>query len=833
MKHFLFFAIAVLLTLNVTAQDKKVYQIQRTDNAPKIDGILDDIAWKNAEIATDFVQFRPTVGKTMPKNKRTIVKMTYDDSGIYISAYLYDNPEDMMKQFTQRDDFGQSDFFAAVFNPNNDAQNNTEFFVFSSGTQADATESPGNGEDFGWNAVWESATKTVDDGWVVEMKIPYRALRFTQQENPVWGIQFHRHYRTTREQTTWNAFDVTSGAAIGFYNGELKGLKNLKPPTRLSFYPFASAVIDNFDGETIDDYNVGLDIKYGITENFTLDATLIPDFSQVGFDNVQLNLGPFEQTFSEQRQFFTEGVDLFRKGDLFFSRRIGSEPTGNPSLGTNEIIENEFPQKTSLLNAVKISGRTKNGLGVGFFNAITEKTDVEIIDTVTGKRRSETVEPLTNYNIMVLDQQFNKNSSVTLINTNVTRNGSGFNTINTDATLNNERNGSGYKDANVTGLLFDLKNKKNSYGAIAEVKISNLNLTDGIQTGISTRAGFGKISGNYNWSVDHELADTDYDINDMGVLFRNNYNNFGADFSYQIFEPTEKHNNFRVNTWFNYRRLYDPGTYTGKNFGANIFAVGKKSLMAYGGNFNVQPGKQFDYFGPRVDGRYFISEDWLNTSVWMSSNYNKTFALDANIGYETLFEEGRTYQSVFFGIEPRIKFNENFIVIYEFSWDQELRERGWIDFIGEDIIYGQRDQLTIENSISASYNFNAMNSLTLSFRNYWSGVQYENNLFALSANGRLNRDDNYTKEDLSDPDVNFSTWNLNLTYSWQFGPGSFLTAQYRNRIFNFNNDGAEAFGNSINELFEQPNGNTFSLKMVYFVDYNDLKGMFKKHSKTI
>ena len=532
MKVFSTLILAFLLTLNLGAQNKKKYTITRTDTAPKIDGVLNDEVWKTAQIATDFVQFEPTVGKTMPENKRTEVKMTYDDTGIYIAAYLYDTPEDMMKQFTQRDDFGQSDFFAAVFNPNNDAQNNTEFFVFSSGTQADASESPGNGEDFRWNAVWESAVKTVNDGWIVEMKIPYRALRFTQQENPIWGIQFHRHYRTTREQNTWNPVDVTSVGGIGFFNGELEGLNNLEPPTRLSFYPFATYVGDRFDSEKIDDFNVGLDIKYGLTENFTLDATLIPDFSQVGFDDVQLNLGPFEQAFSEQRQFFTEGVDLFRKGGLFFSRRIGSAPIGNPLLGTNEVVDGDFPQKTALLNAVKVSGRTKDGLGIGFFNAITEKTDVDITNTQTGEKRSETIEPLTNYNIMVVDQQFNKNSSVTLINTNVTRNGSGI--YSTDGI----KNSSGARDANVTGLLFDLKNKKNTYGAIAEVKMSNLNLADGTQTGISTSLGFGKNSGQYRWSLSHNLADKDYDINDMGILFRNNYSNFSTDFSYQIFEPT-------------------------------------------------------------------------------------------------------------------------------------------------------------------------------------------------------------------------------------------------------------------------------------------------------
>src|SRR5690606_7380680 len=230
----------------------------------------------------------------------------------------------------------------------------------------------------------------------------------------------------------WNPIDRTKGY-IGLYHGEIKHLENIKPPIRLSFFPFTSGLLNTYDGTTDTDLNFGLDVKYGITENFTLDATLVPDFSQAGFDNLVLNLGPFEQTFSEQRQFFTEGVDLFDKGNLFFSRRIGSSPTGNVNLNTNETIDN-YPSTVHVLNAIKISGRTKKGLGIGVFNAITETTDATIRDTISGEIRRQVVEPLSNYNVLVIDQQFNKNSSISLINTNVTRNGS-------------------FRDANVTALV--------------------------------------------------------------------------------------------------------------------------------------------------------------------------------------------------------------------------------------------------------------------------------------------------------------------------------------------------------------------------------------------
>ena len=161
------FLLLLLFTTAIVAQEKKSLNIKRTDKAPKIDGVLDDDVWKDAEEATDFIQFRPDMGTKATEDIKTVVKMAYDDSGIYVAAYMYDDPKLIAKQFTSRDNFGQSDFFLVVLNPNNDAQNDTEFFVFSSGTQADAVANPNNGEDFSWNAVWDSAVILLGLEWEV------------------------------------------------------------------------------------------------------------------------------------------------------------------------------------------------------------------------------------------------------------------------------------------------------------------------------------------------------------------------------------------------------------------------------------------------------------------------------------------------------------------------------------------------------------------------------------------------------------------------------------------------------------------------------------------
>jgi hypothetical protein len=800
---FLFFLLNGLL---IQAQDKKILNIERTLKSPKIDGILDDEAWKDAETATGFTQFRPEMGVVEREHQQTIVKMAYNDNAIFVGAYLHDRPEDIMKQFTSRDNFGQSDFFGVVLNPNNDAQNDIEFFVFSSGTQADAVSSPSNGEDFGWNAVWDSAVRIVDDGWIVEMKIPYSALRFSNQEVQTWGLQLHRRFRVDNSQYSWNPIDRTKGN-IGLYHGELRGIENITPPTRLSLYPFASTLIETYDGETSDEYSLGLDIKYGLSENFTLDATLIPDFNQAGFDNIVLNLGPFEQQYSEQRQFFKEGVDLFNKGNLFYSRRVGGSPSYYPDITDDEEVI-DYPDKVKMLNAVKVSGRTKEGLGIGLFNAITEKTYATVRNNVTQETRKEVVEPFANYNILVLDQQFRGNSSISLINTNVIREGH-------------------FRDANVIGGLFDITNKANKYNFRGEAKISSLNEVDGTVNGFSSSASFGKVSGKYRYRVGHTLADDKYDINDLGIQFRNNFNNFWVNASYRIFEPTDKLNNFNISLWGNYNRLFNPSTYTGNSFGISIYAQNKK-LTDFGGNINTELGKQYDYFEPRTEGRYFIFKNILNSNVWFSTDYGKTFALDGNVGFVTMFDPERELLFYWIGISPRVRFNEKFVMSYNVNINLGGGSRGFVADIDDDIVFGERDQNTIVNSISGNYNFNSFHGLTLTFRNYWTTVDYDHQLFTLLENGNLSTADNYTLDDVDDPNVNFNTWNLDFRYQWQFAPGSQLVALYRNELFNSDTASSDSYFESLNTLFKQPARHSFSLKLIYYLDYNNVKSILGK-----
>lgn len=830
------------IILNLNGQEKKTLNIFKVNDAPKIDGILNDSAWVEAEVATDFVQYNPEMGILAKNYQRTEVRMVFNDKAIYIAAYLFEKPENILKVFSPRDDFGQADYFGVTFNPNNDAQNDLKFYVMSSGTQIDIIGGssgrrgggPGPRGDRGWNAVWDSAVTIVEDGWIVEMAIPYAALRFANQEKPTWGIQFYRKFRKEGLDYSWSPIDRTVGSQ-GIYDGLLKGLNNISPPTRLMFYPYASTTtVAKKNETTVSNIGFGMDVKYGITESFTLDATLVPDFSQAAFDEVELNLGPFEQRFDEQRQFFKEGVNLFSKGDLFYSRRIGNAPIERNSVydqlidkedETEEVIDN--PNSVKMLNAIKVSGRNKNGLGVGIFNAITEKTSARIKNTqyLLGSNdekldsiitfRNRVTEPFSNYNIIVLDQQFNQNSSVSIINTNVTREGH-------------------FRDANATALLVSLTDKTNTYNFSGEGKLSAIN--DMSNTDIGYDAGFKlrKVSGTYQYGIEGNIRDEKYNVNDLGFATRNNFKNLEANFRYQTFEPKGILNSFniRLESQLNWR--YNNNDYTGNNTEISINAR-TRSLMYIGGNIEASLGEQKDYFEPRdqENNRFFTFKNFVGGRTYFYTNSNKPFSSSGNFSYATIIDKDFDFKEYSLRIGPEFRFNDKFTLEYDIEYERIFGGRGYVTKLdNDDIIFAERNQKTIENSISGIYNFNSLNTIRLSFRNYWSTATNNENLYLLEEDGSQSLDDGFTITNLDlDPNRNFNIWNLDLSYQWQFAPGSQLVALYRNQLFNSTSKSQASFSESFNDLFDENIQHTFSIKMVYFLDYNVVKELlYKDHS---
>jgi len=785
------------------AQDsisRKTIKIFRIVDAPQIDGILNDPAWVEAPAATGFVERQPNNGKPIPDSLHTEVKIVYDDLGIYFGATMHDpNPEGIRRELTERDGIGADDFFFILLNGYNDRQQSMQFAVTAAGVQYDAKMTNMN-EDSSWNGVWYSAVNITDFGWVAEVFIPYSELRFPKKDIQEWGLQMEREVNRSRTRYSWSPVDNSKGS-YSIYDGEIYGIQNIETPTRLSFQPYMSTYLNNYDGETNINFNGGLDLKYGINDAFTLDMVLIPDFGQTKFDETVLNLSAFEVQYNEQRPFFTEGTELFTIGDLFYSRRIGGAPIGRPFLHQGEVI-NRYPAAVDLLNALKISGRTNKGLGIGFFNAVTERTFVNIENPETGTVRKAEIEPLTNYNIIVLDQRFGDNSSVSFVNTNTIREG-------------------GFRDANVTGLYTKLTNKANTWNYRASAEGSWVFDTED-KFGLEAQAGIAKISGKHRVEGGLDLRTQDYDINDMGYSAQTNYISYFGYYGYRILQPQGFLNNMFLN--FNLRLFnrLEPDLYGKFVFNFNS-SFTNKNFISFGGGFEATPFGINDFYEPRIAERHVKVPDYYNPWLWIESDSRKKLSLNLVADWYKYNERGRGRLDL--GIRPRYRVSDKLKL--NFSTDIILmdKDQGFVNYDNnnEIIIFGQRDRNTIVNSLGGNYIFNNKMALNLAFRHYFTEVNYEG-FYELQENGDLDalpgHSNNY--------DTTYNSWNLDLRYSWWFAPGSQLTLLYRHAVDSYVPFAGQNFSQNFDYLFAQPQVNSLSLRISYFLDYNRMKNWFQQ-----
>lgn len=808
-----FFSLAlVLLGCSIlTAQDldltKKQLQTVRIDSEITIDGVGDEPAWQNVPVATDFVQNQPDPGKK--PSQKTEVKILYDDKGIYVHGQLYDiQPDSILKELSQRDDLGNTDWFGIFIDAYRDGINGVGFFTTPVNVQLDAKYSA-FGEDFNWDAVWKSATRITEKGWELEMYIPYSAIRFPDSKIQTWHLNFGRMVRRHQEKYFWSEIDPEKN---GFLNqfGYLMGISDIKSPVRLQATPFLAVYGEHYHDKGSDpqnsygrSFNGGMDVKYGISDAFTLDMTLIPDFGEAQSDNQVLNLSPFEVQFNENRQFFTEGIELFNKGDLFYSRRVGGQPLryyeveGQLKEG-EEIVEN--PLNNQLYNATKISGRTSSGLGIGFFNATSGETNAVIRDAEGGEREFMT-NPLTNYNVLVFDQNLKNNSYATLINTTVLREGDDY-------------------DANVTGTVFTLRNKANSYAITGKGVLTQKYFTDETDLGHSYNIGLRKTSGNVLWGATYHVESDNYDPNDLGFLFNNNEQSAYFWMEYNAYKPFWKFNRGGVGFWNGYTRLYNPNTFA--EYGIETWAWAQTKNFW---NLNIwtynSPFITYDYFEARTPGRFYTFPTNGNVGFNIGTDSRKRFRVSVETNFRNYGEEDR--YRINWGIYPRFRVNDRLTFQFEIWNGNFSNDVGFVNKVEnaeteeEDIIFGRRDQTIVENVLNTSYKFNANMALTFRLRHYWTRVEYRS-FHMLEQDGSLSNSD-YA----DDHDTNFNAFNIDMVYRWRFAPGSDIYVVWKNSILNGEGGLTQNYFRNLDRLFDAPQSNSLSFKIIYFLDYVNFK----------
>lgn len=799
----------------------------RTGSAIKIDGELNEPEWNTAPVASDFITNSPVFGK--PSQHPTEVKVLYDNSALYIGAYIHDDPSSIRRQFTARDQVSLADvdYFSVFIDTYNDRQNAFQFLVTSRNVQSDARVSPtaetgyGVYGDVSWDAVWDSKVSIQKDGWVVEIKIPYFSLRFSKEQVQNWGIQFLRFSRRYNESSFWNPVNP---AVNGFVNqfGNLTGLVDLRSPLRLSFSPYVSGGYRNVPHDNRPNTSEwlksgGMDVKYGISESFTLDATLIPDFGQVISDNVVNNITPFEIQFKENRPFFTEGTELFNKAGIFYSRRVGRVPeryyevdalVNDGNLPGYSIVQN--PNVTRLYNAMKLSGRTKNNLGIGIFNAIGQPVKARIRNNADGRDSLILTEEMTNYNVFVLDQALKNRSYITLTNTNVLRNGHS-------------------PDANVTALDIAIYDKKNRYGFTLNPRYSKIFNESGGYDGFSNRIGFGKVSGNFQFSVENSIETPKYSPNDLGFLLSPNEFSNAASVSYRIFNPTKYFINqsYGINAEHSY--LLKP------------FSFQKTELSAYASlifhNFwdltveaGTSPVWQNDYFELQTPQsiletprRVLRRAPFYFLFLRGSSDSRKKWFASWNIGAAEGPLPNDPYHRI--DVSFRYRFSDRFSLDISYNRQHDNGQFGYA-FAREngEPLLARRKYTDVSNVITGIYNFTSRMNLTFRARHFWNKLDNTGIYNALPDGNWVIRPD----LDPKDYDAVYNAWNLDVFYTWDFRLGSRIILGYKNWLGEdfanvYNLMKPNSYLNNVNNVFRNPHGNEVTLRFIYFLDYSQFR----------
>ena len=803
--------LGILFIIGTTiAETKKTVSTHKIDTVPVIDGVIDEAIWKTVLPATDFYRFQPESGGHAPV--KTEVRFLYDDIALYVAATMYDpDAANIPTQLGKRDsDDVLADWLGIWISPFNDGTNDLNFGVTSAGVQLDRKFSPNN-VDGNWNPVWASDVSLHDQGWSLEMAIPFSQIRFPSKDLQTWGINIARYRANQREVYTWEYLDK---AIENFTQqaGLLLGIEDIEPPYRLSFTPYASTSLEHYPFNEPGKSNYsriirgGMDVKYGINESFTLDMTLIPDFGQVQSDNIVLNLSPFEVRYDEYRPFFTEGTQLLQKAGLFYTRRVGSTPIRYWEVAGGGILENgeeiiANPDETQLINATKVTGQTVSGISLGLFNAMTAATYATIADSL-GNEREYLTNPFTNYNLVVIGKNLKNGSDFTIANSNVQR-FSGSDSTND------------FRDANVTGFETRLLTKNSQWVLEASGAYDQLSYPDSVSTGFKFNVGIAEQLGAFQYGLGQNIESEYFDPNDMGFLRQSNDFSQYAWLALATLNPVWKLNNARINVRTSYSSRFHPRLYT--SFDVNVnYNMTFRNYVSVGGGFSLKPKDGHDYNEPRVEGLYFTTPKWFDIHTWVSSNFNKPFSMSGWMGGSATSRRGSYWRGT--GMNPRWRVNKQWVVSYNLEVNSITNGYGFADYDNAgNPVFGERDQVTITNSFNSQYIFSRNLESDIRMRYYRSALDYDE-FFDLGSDGEL-----YPSTYTNDLNTVFGAFTVDAVMIWRFAPGSELNITLKNAIYTSGDDPGVNFFDDVRALGSQDQSNSISLKLLYYVDSWALK----------
>jgi hypothetical protein len=852
--------------------EKKVYQTAFTKTAPELDGVANDSCWSKVEWSGDFIQTQPYENKA--PSQQTKFKILYDDNNLYVFVRAFDTePEKISRRISRRDNF-DGDMVSISIDSYYDQQTAFSFTAMASGAKGDeAVTQDGNNWDESWNPIWYLKTSIDDQGWCAEMKIPFSQLRFGKKLEHVWGIQLMRHIFRSEERSTWQFIPKGSPGEVHLY-GELHGINNIKPKKQIELLPYTVARMERFkkdeDNPFLDgkksSISAGLDGKAAITNDLTLDFSINPDFGQVEADPSEVNLSAFESYFSERRPFFVEGKNIYQfepsnsivihnmgADNLFYSRRIGRAPHYSPDLADNEYAD--IPEASTILGAMKLSGKTKDGLSVGILESVTANENA-VFDSA-GVRRKESVEPLTNYFVGRLQKDFDKGKTVlggiiTAVNRDIKNpaldylptaaytGGIDFNHNWNDRTW--------YFTANaefsyIKGKKEAILNAQQASSRYFQRPDANYVSVDSSRTSLAGYGGTFKFGRSSKKRLQFETSLTvrspGLEFNDIGYMRYSDVIHHGSWVAYYIRDPFSIFNNFYLNT--NYWMYWNfsgkcLSAFTNMNFysqfknrwriNGNFTRIGESTStrLLRGGPSFIQPGgeemnlniatdqsKKFsfnigNYHGLGDVKSYRYHEYWLGLNVRpmnaLSISLSPTYSVQNNLmQYVSDAKMGSDPRYIFARLDQK---TASFTFRLNYTFTPELS----LEYYGEPFVSAgkysdfNRTTNTLANRFKDRYRIFPGNEL-----HFNSG----DNNYAVDENRDGNVD--YT---FDNPDFNFQQFRSNLVVRWEYLPGSTLFLVWSQGRTNSATDGSFAYSKEMKDLFGIEPHNVFLIKFSYW-----------------
>jgi len=458
------------------------------------------------------------------------------------------------------------------------------------------------------------------------------------------------------------------------------------------------------------------------------------------------------------------------------------------------------PSVSKLLNAIKLSGRNNNGLGIGVFNAITDNM-YAIVEDAEGNDRKILTEPLTNYNMVVFDQALKNNSSVYFINTNVLRDKK-------------------YNDANVTGSGFTFMDKKNKWATDGSISLSQQYMADttaenyfGNQLGTKYFIGVRKASGNFQFGYSHTYVGKTFDPSDMGYQVIGNKQKERVYLLYNTFIPKkyfrESYNSFT----FDY--LTNPETtksvFSQINYDCTLVL---KNYSTFSIGTIINPFKAYDYYEPRVAGYYSRVYKKYAFYTNLGSDSRKQLYINFNMSYGNFIEK-YSGGNINFGVYALYRVNNKFQIVANSGYSNDNYDIGFanVDSLGN-IIYGGRNLRVYENILSAKYVIKNDMSISIRGRHYWNSGNYKD-YYTLQADGEISPNDVYNEIN----DYSYNAFNIDFIYSWQFAPGSTISIVYKNAIETEGQIIESSWSKNFSHTLDSPQTNSLSVKILYYLDY--------------